>query len=86
MQTPNDSPEKLTHQGAPPDTITHRGVVFKGISKGAKGVEIYCARDGVALNSPPPRTGSPMYCPSCDFIAWFNRNGLAHVLSELPKG
>ena len=77
--------EELARKSASPDTVKHRGVVFKGVSKGAKGVEIDCAACGVALSSAPPRSSAPMFCPKCGFIAWFNRNGLDHVLSELPK-
>src|ERR1035441_4097001 len=50
--------EELARKSASPDTVKHRGVVFKGVSKGAKGVEIDCAACGVALSSAPPRSRS----------------------------
>jgi hypothetical protein len=77
--------QEIAQYQTPPDTVRYRGVVFKGVSKGAKGVEIDCAACRVALSNPPPRMRQPMFCSKCGFIAWFNQNSLDHVLLELPK-
>lgn len=76
--------EELAKHRTPPDSVEHRGVLFKGVSKGTDGVQVYCIACGIPLST-SPEPDRQFICNRCDFIADFNRNGLSHVLSELPR-
>ena len=75
--------EEVARYRAPADSLIHQGVLFQGISKGEDGVQIHCATCRVAASTMPH--DGRFFCPKCDALFWFNRNGLAHVLSKLPR-
>lgn len=84
LRRPDEQPKRpgLSRQI---DCLTRSGVVFRGISQGAEKVEVLCENCGIALSNPPRMSRVGMYCSSCGFTAWFNRNGLKHALSELVQ-
>jgi hypothetical protein len=65
------------------DVLVHNGVEFRGISPNLDSVDVFCHKCGTALSSPPRMSRMGMFCNSCGFVAWFNRNGLKHALSQL---